>query len=1062
MSEDKDNKYLWGRIILGVLPQASFIILFATLLLFSYPIHAAEPGEVVLNEIAWMGTTASVHDEWIELYNTKNQAIEITEWTLQADDGSPIIKLSGSIPAHGYFLLERNEDHTVPGIAADQIYSGALEDAGERLVLRDSDGKIIDSVDEWHAGDRTTKATMERSVTQKEGWGSSQCRYDGGFGTPASPNSVDSAQVLRQIYNRLGSINVFFNQHAQERYALETNVANSQVNLEERLIVRLRSAQRSIDMTIYDINLPRIVDALIDKAAHGVTIRVITDAKDQYDGEHSRQYDSMRLKLEQMARGLDGTVGTEDDIALFSDSVIFALEDSSLRNPVGLPSTPNDLPQRTVAVGNEWITGRILSDGELKSADRYFPPWDLMHNMFVVIDGEWVWTGSWDFTITGLYGTEANYAAGVLNGNAQHVVELRSPEVANAFVEEFEEMWGSPDRQPDPLRSNFHKRKSGSTSHIFNVGGRAVEVYFTPPGDDLMRRLTILVAEGADVSTHFLIFAWTSSYLPIVDVLKWKWEGSLRPNEGERTGFDLMGIFDSTFWNQPWSASAPMQGLQSDRPQAPQPWAMMPPIVRDQTKRKLHAKTMIIDADTLSDPTVMTASGNWTMNSFVVNDENWLIIHDGKIANQFLQEFYARYIEACDSPFEGRHVSEFALKTILQDHAEWLDAYGDRWATATAQKDPHRANLCGAELTGEHLLGADLRYANLNGAVIKGALLNGVDLRSAEMAAADLREAILLATDLSEAHLPAADFRKSRLVSTNLNEAVLTRVRMEGAMVRDSNLRGAKMQGAEMRGALFQNTVLADAQLNGADLSEAAFENATLNNVSMAHADIRKVKYEPVPNLLPNISGMAQAHGLAELMFSSSPQGLFELRAAFKNAGLRDAERELTYAIKHSQRLQSAKSGPGSKIDSWFNYVAFELTTEWGHAPERSLIVLLGLIPLFTLVYMYALIKPGKDGIWRRWHEDRVRQDLGGDELDGPLKLRWYRAIGLGFYFSILSAFHIGWKDLNVGMWIAKVQRCEYILVGSGWVRMLSGVQSLISVYLLAIWVLTYFGRPFD
>ncbi|MEJ2168101.1 MAG: phospholipase D-like domain-containing protein [Desulfobacterales bacterium] len=971
MSEDKDNKYLWGRIILGVLPQASFIILFATLLLFSYPIHAAEPGEVVLNEIAWMGTTASVHDEWIELYNTKNQAIEITEWTLQADDGSPIIKLSGSIPAHGYFLLERNEDHTVPGIAADQIYSGALEDAGERLVLRDSGGKIIDSVDEWHAGDRTTKATMERSVTQKEGWGSSQCRYDGGFGTPASPNSVDSAQVLRQIYNRLGSINVFFNQHAQERYALETNVANSQVNLEERLIVRLRSAQRSIDMTIYDINLPRIVDALIDKAAHGVTIRVITDAKDQYDGEHSRQYDSMRLKLEQMARGLDGTVGTEDDIALFSDSVIFALEDSSLRNPVGLPSTPNDLPQRTVAVGNEWITGRILSDGELKSADRYFPPWDLMHNMFVVIDGEWVWTGSWDFTITGLYGTEANYAAGVLNGNAQHVVELRSPEVANAFVEEFEEMWGSPDRQPDPLRSNFHKRKSGSTSHIFNVGGRAVEVYFTPPGDDLMRRLTILVAEGADVSTHFLIFAWTSSYLPIVDVLKWKWEGSLRPNEGERTGFDLMGIFDSTFWNQPWSASAPMQGLQSDRPQAPQPWAMMPPIVRDQTKRKLHAKTMIIDADTLSDPTVMTASGNWTMNSFVVNDENWLIIHDGKIANQFLQEFYARYIEACDS-------------------------------------------------------------------------------------------AILLATDLSEAHLPAADFRKSRLVSTNLNEAVLTRVRMEGAMVRDSNLRGAKMQGAEMRGALFQNTVLADAQLNGADLSEAAFENATLNNVSMAHADIRKVKYEPVPNLLPNISGMAQAHGLAELMFSSSPQGLFELRAAFKNAGLRDAERELTYAIKHSQRLQSAKSGPGSKIDSWFNYVAFELTTEWGHAPERSLIVLLGLIPLFTLVYMYALIKPGKDGIWRRWHEDRVRQDLGGDELDGPLKLRWYRAIGLGFYFSILSAFHIGWKDLNVGMWIAKVQRCEYILVGSGWVRMVSGVQSLISVYLLAIWVLTYFGRPFD
>ena len=30
------------------------------------------------------------------------------------------------------------------------------------------------------------------------------------------------------------------------------------------------------------------------------------------------------------------------------------------------------------------------------------------------------------------------------------------------------------------------------------------------------------------------------------------------------------------------------------------------------------------------------------------------------------------------------------------------------------------------------------------------------------------------------------------------------------------------------------------------------------------------------------------------------------------------------------------------------------------------------------------------------------------------------------------------------------------------WVRVVSGVQSLLSVYLLALWVLTYFGRPFD
>jgi hypothetical protein len=32
----------------------------------------------------------------------------------------------------------------------------------------------------------------------------------------------------------------------------------------------------------------------------------------------------------------------------------------------------------------------------------------------------------------------------------------------------------------------------------------------------------------------------------------------------------------------------------------------------------------------------------------------------------------------------------------------------------------------------------------------------------------------------------------------------------------------------------------------------------------------------------------------------------------------------------------------------------------------------------------------------------------------------------------------------------------------TGWVRMVSGLQSLLNVYLLVLWVLTYFGRPFE
>jgi hypothetical protein len=36
------------------------------------------------------------------------------------------------------------------------------------------------------------------------------------------------------------------------------------------------------------------------------------------------------------------------------------------------------------------------------------------------------------------------------------------------------------------------------------------------------------------------------------------------------------------------------------------------------------------------------------------------------------------------------------------------------------------------------------------------------------------------------------------------------------------------------------------------------------------------------------------------------------------------------------------------------------------------------------------------------------------------------------------------------------------MLRATGWVRTVAGIQSLLSVYLLALWVLTYFGRPFE
>ena len=105
--------------------------------------QAATNGDVVINEIAWMGTTVDYNDEWIELYNNTSTSQSLSGWTLTSTDGSPSIALSGTIPANGYFILERTDDATVSGVSANQIYSGAMGNSGETFELKEAPIQMV-------------------------------------------------------------------------------------------------------------------------------------------------------------------------------------------------------------------------------------------------------------------------------------------------------------------------------------------------------------------------------------------------------------------------------------------------------------------------------------------------------------------------------------------------------------------------------------------------------------------------------------------------------------------------------------------------------------------------------------------------------------------------------------------------------------------------------------------------------------------------------------------------------------------------------------------------------
>lgn len=175
--------------------------------------------QVVINEIAWMGTDASTADEWLELKNNTAAEINLNCWQIIAEDGTPKIKLTSKINAGSYYLLERTDDNTIKDIAADQIYTGALENppSGEILKLYDKDGNLQDVVGHkdasgavvpWYYGDNTTKSSMERRNSndpgdQASGWHTNDGIIKNGIdaagnsikGTPKNQNSTGTISL---------------------------------------------------------------------------------------------------------------------------------------------------------------------------------------------------------------------------------------------------------------------------------------------------------------------------------------------------------------------------------------------------------------------------------------------------------------------------------------------------------------------------------------------------------------------------------------------------------------------------------------------------------------------------------------------------------------------------------------------------------------------------------------------------------------------------------------------------------------------------------------------------
>ncbi len=146
-----------------------FASLLSAATLFSFftqiPVEASQTSNVVINEIAWMGTSYEANDEWIELYNVGDETLDLSGWFIEDDGATKYTISSGTIAPHRYFLIEDNED-AVLSVLSDAVINMSLSNSGDSLVLKNVQGIVIDAVNTsggaWFSGNNTTKHTMER------------------------------------------------------------------------------------------------------------------------------------------------------------------------------------------------------------------------------------------------------------------------------------------------------------------------------------------------------------------------------------------------------------------------------------------------------------------------------------------------------------------------------------------------------------------------------------------------------------------------------------------------------------------------------------------------------------------------------------------------------------------------------------------------------------------------------------------------------------------------------------------------------------------------------------
>ncbi|MBU4565767.1 MAG: pentapeptide repeat-containing protein [Desulfarculus sp.] len=366
---------------------------------------------------------------------------------------------------------------------------------------------------------------------------------------------------------------------------------------------------------------------------------------------------------------------------------------------------------------------------------------------------------------------------------------------------------------------------------------------------------------------------------------------------------------------------------------------------------------------------------------------------------------------------DGTRLTKNGFRLKILKHRLWLE---------TRAADGERLNLEGAIIKDVDLKNVNLSKAKMNKTTFESVSLEGVLFSGSELGSAVFRNCTLIGARFLNASLPNVTIYNSQLNNTKFDYVVATKVflplcNFSNSRLYHTNLTGVNCENSNFKGAILDDCKLTAGYFKNINFSRAVFRDIDCMDANFINCDFFGTYIGMLPGKIPTIKMLATGKNIDSLSYSLTPLSLIELRDAAKRAGTRPQERKLTYAIRRNERIRSY--GP---LRNAISFVMFESPCGWGMNPYRPLLIMFISIPAFFFPYLLALLVSKKDGIWQTWPEDRARSDLGSND---PQRLKFtprnWRAYLYALYFSVLSAFHIGWRDLNVGTWITRMQPRE-------------------------------------